>query len=221
MMASYFAYIRIKTDIINVKSNQAKTTHFLLSSIEYNTERQKLILFSRDKIIESNRNISLDKAFTIASTNVKYCEIYPSIDALLLLALQRVESNFNSRAVSPMGATGICQVMPVNARHLSKGYGVSFTDTMFYDVEINIRFAAQILDDALASYRNYGGALAYFNGGAYSAYYFITDNPRLNKETNQYVPNTKEFWKLYQEQYKTYQLNTINLVKIDSSKTKK
>lgn len=216
---SYLAYTKIKGDLFNVVTNQLKTTQFLLSNIDYKTERQKLVLFSRDKILEANKDISFDMAYTIASTNIKYCEMYHSIDPFLLLAIQRVESRFNPKAISPMGAMGVCQVMPVNARHLSKCFGICFSDTMLLEnVDFNTRCAVQILDDALASYKSKDGAIAYYNGGTYSAYYYIMGNPKVPDETKQYVPNIKEWWKAYQEQYKTYQLNVDNLIKVDTKK---
>lgn len=62
-------------------------------------------------------------------------------DWRLLAAIARIESGYNSHAVSWAGARGLMQVMPGTAR----GYGVS-SDQLF-DVETNVRVAARCIND--------------------------------------------------------------------------
>lgn len=215
LIASLFIYNSIKKEVGCISSNQLQTTQFLLANMDYKTERQRLVLFSRDKILQIRKDISYDEAFTIANTNVKYSEVYPKIDPLYILAIQTVESRFHTDAVSSMGAVGLCQVMPINARHISKGYGICYDDSMLYDIEYNVRLAAEILDDALASYKKYDVALAYYNGGGFSAYYYMTKNAALSEETTNYVPTVMNIWNNLKSDYKTYRLNVNSL--IDSS----
>jgi len=208
-----YLYKTIKIDVSQIYLNQLNTSHYLISSVDYNVERQRIVLFSRDKILERNNKLKIDQAFFIASTNVKYSEIYSSIDPLMLLAVQDIESAFNPSAISPMGAMGLNQVMPVTARHLCKGLCIAFKDSLLYDIDFNTRIGVMILDDAMAAYSKHDVALACYNGGPWSAYYYKTNSDKLPEETRSYIPNILKKWEDYRTAYKQYRLKTENLVK--------
>lgn len=212
-----YLYKTVKIEISQIYINQLKTSQYLLSSVNYNAERQKLILFSRDQIIKRNKNIKYDQAFYIASINVKYSEIYPSVDPLMLLALQDVESAFNVKAVSPMGAIGLNQIMPFTARQLCKGSGIAYADSMLYDADFNTRMGAMVLDDAIFVYKKNDVAMACYNGGPYSAYYYSTNNGCIPLETKNYVSDILKKWKEYREMYKSFVLKPEDLVKTDAN----
>ena len=77
----------------------------------------------------------------------------------VLKALVKVESAYNPTAVSPVGARGISQVMPFNARrcNLDKDH--------LFDPTYNIRCGAQILREELDRVGNLKDALAVYNCG--------------------------------------------------------
>ncbi len=80
------------------------------------------------------------------------------IDADLLKAIGKVESNFNADAVSPAGAMGVMQLMPGTARSL----GVSDP----YDAEQNIMGGAKYISQMLERYDgDVEKALAAYNAG--------------------------------------------------------
>ena len=216
-----YLYKIIKIEISQIYVNQLRTSQYLLSSVDYNAERQKLILFSRDQIIKRNNTIKYDQAFNIASTNIKYCEVYPSVDPLMLLALQDVESAFNSEAISPAGALGLNQIMPFSAKQLCKGMGIAFYDSMLYNIDFNTRMASMILDDAFAVYKKHDIAMACYNGGPYTAFYYSTNNACISPETKKYVPDVLKKWEVYREAYKLFQLKPEDLVKTDEASIKK
>jgi soluble lytic murein transglycosylase-like protein len=100
----------------------------------------------------------------VASRGLLEAEVERAADAYglsrkVLKALVRVESAYNPTAVSPVGARGISQVMPFNAKrcNLNKDH--------LFDPTYNIRCGAQILREELDRVGNLKDALAVYNCG--------------------------------------------------------
>ena len=62
--------------------------------------------------------------------------------------LVRVESQFNERATSPVGAVGLTQLMPATARYFQKGV----TTRQLYDRETNLRIGFRYLRTLIQQY---------------------------------------------------------------------
>lgn len=62
--------------------------------------------------------------------------------------LVRVESQFNERATSPVGAVGLTQLMPATARYFQKGV----TTQQLYDRETNLRIGFRYLRTLIQQY---------------------------------------------------------------------
>ena len=93
------------------------------------------------------------------------------IDPLLLHAVAHVESRHNPQAVSPAGALGLMQVMPMTARR----FGVGNPEQALLDAKVNLRASAAYLqklrerygDDlrlTLAAYNAGEGAVSTYGG---------------------------------------------------------
>lgn len=87
------------------------------------------------------------------------------LPARLLHALVRVESGYKLRAVSPVGARGLSQVMPVNAKRC----GLPSADHL-WDAVTNLRCGAQILREEFDRLGNIEDALAVYNCGRVKCY---------------------------------------------------
>jgi len=89
-----------------------------------------------------------------------------SIDPLLILALMRQESMFDSEALSPAGARGLMQLMPRTAAATANDLGRPFHAEELDDPDVNITLGVAHFDSLL---RRYQGdrlkALAAYNGG--------------------------------------------------------
>jgi soluble lytic murein transglycosylase-like protein len=76
--------------------------------------------------------------------------------------LVRVESQFNERATSPVGAIGLTQLMPATARYFQKGV----TAKQLYDRETNLRIGFRYLRTLIQQYDgNLKLALLVYNRG--------------------------------------------------------
>lgn len=90
--------------------------------------------------------------------HIKKAAIQYAIDPYLVKALVKVESNFNSEAVSPKGAIGVMQLMPGTA----KDNGVSKP----FDPAENIRGGVKYLKRLMSLFKgNLELALAGYNAG--------------------------------------------------------
>jgi len=192
---------------------QVRTRQFLLSTIDWKTSRQKMILFMRDQIVNEWRrcgwSVNYDKAYSIAEANMVESEKYPHLDPLLILSLQKIESAFNDRAVSPMGARGIMQVMPTTGRFLAFASQVSYHDSLLFNIKANIRFGCKYLDILHSDYPEMGSLLAGYNGGPYQAIYYTRDKSKLASETEKYVPKIKKQYLEYLKEYESYRLDEV------------
>jgi soluble lytic murein transglycosylase-like protein len=78
----------------------------------------------------------------------------------VLRALVRVESAFNPKALSPVGARGIAQIMPANAKRC----GLPDSEKL-WDATYNLRCGAQILREELDQHGDLHKALTVYNCG--------------------------------------------------------
>jgi soluble lytic murein transglycosylase len=93
------------------------------------------------------------------------------VDLALVHALSRQESEFNAAAKSPVGASGLMQLMPATARMVAKQYKVKYSADQLtnaaYNTQLGEAFLRGVIDDyggsyflALAAYNAGGGRVA-------------------------------------------------------------
>ena len=109
------------------------------------------------------------------------------VDVGLIKAVIKAESNFNPRAVSHAGASGLMQLMPATARSL--GVNDSF------DPEQNVMAGTRFLKDLLKRYDgDVDSALAAYNWGPGN----VDRKPdRLPRETRNYLVRVKQLYSSY------------------------
>jgi soluble lytic murein transglycosylase-like protein len=83
------------------------------------------------------------------------------IDPALAFPLVRLESRFEERATSPVGAVGLTQLMLGTAR----AYAPEVTREELYDRHVNLRIGFRYLRDLIKQYRSVQLALLVYNRG--------------------------------------------------------
>jgi len=133
------------------------------------------------------------------------------LDPFFVMGVIRAESTFRSHAISPVGASGLMQIMPTTGEWLAERMGISFELDDLFNPAYNIRMGTYYLrhligifgyaDTALAAYNaGTGNVTNWLNDERYSA-----DGATLHTipfpETREYVERVNEFMEIYRELY--------------------
>jgi soluble lytic murein transglycosylase-like protein len=96
------------------------------------------------------------------ATSIYDIALAEGIEPELAFRLVRVESEFNERATSPVGAIGLTQVMPATARYFEK----AITRDRLYRRDVNLRIGFRYLRTLIREYKgNVQLALLVYNRG--------------------------------------------------------
>ncbi len=96
-----------------------------------------------------------------------YKQLNGHVDPAFLLALSRQESEFNPNARSPVGASGLMQLMPATARKVARQYKVRYRKSrLTKDPSYNVMLGVAFLSDLLEQYKgSYVLSLVAYNAG--------------------------------------------------------
>jgi peptidoglycan lytic transglycosylase len=164
--------------------------------------------------IAFNRDLPLgDYALPIGGIPEFRSLLTDRVDPALVHALSRQESEFNAAAKSPVGASGLMQLMPATARMVAKQYKVNYSANQLtnaaYNTQLGEAFLRGVIDDYSGSYIM---ALAAYNAGGGRVAEWVKQfgdprNPNVDPvdwieripftETRQYVIKIMETLQLY------------------------
>lgn len=107
-----------------------------------------------------------DERKRLAKVLINECNQF-DVDPFLVLALIQVESSFLIKAISPVGARGLMQIVPETARYQAEKLGMAWSGPEeLDDPNINIHLGVAYLSDLLRIYRgNQALALTAYNCG--------------------------------------------------------
>ena len=148
----------------------------------------------------------------------QYAEQY-GVDPLLIFAMIKIESNFNTDAKSSSEAKGLMQLMGNTATEVAQKIDEQEENKVeqnniqeLYEPEINIQLGTYYFSTLLTQYENIGIALAAYNAGMGRVNEWIEkgtilpDGSNLEaipyQETNMYVRKVLNAYRIYQELYK-------------------
>ena len=106
----------------------------------------------RNQLDRANRVISYSTSYRIPAdlaASIYDIAMAEGIEPDLGFRLVRLESDFNERATSPVGAVGLTQVMPATARYFDK----SVTREKLYERETNLRVGFRYLRALIREYK--------------------------------------------------------------------
>jgi soluble lytic murein transglycosylase-like protein len=194
-------------------ANQIRTNQLLLSSMDWATKRQKLILFMRDMIIDEwkrvgEKKIDISKAYSHAENIMKNVENFPQIDPCLVLSMGCVESTFGEKALSPKGAIGFLQLMPYTAKPYFEIYGIPFSDTLLFQSSINIKIGIRVFADIFSCYHSVETSVAVYNAGKWGLNY-PNYMDKVPDETKKYVPSVMAKWISYKSLLEKYHVDSV------------
>jgi soluble lytic murein transglycosylase-like protein len=145
----------------------------------------KYVMIMREKRILFQPNIDVNRYDNIIN---KAADKF-SLDSALIKAIIKAESNFNYKAVSPVGAQGLMQLMPKTASSLR-------VDDSFHP-EKNIEGGARYLRYLLNTYKgDLNLALAAYNAGEKAVAKYNYNIPPY-RETQNYVRRVLSFYKSF------------------------
>jgi soluble lytic murein transglycosylase len=106
-------------------------------------------------------SVSRDRIPQIASTFMELCERH-QLEPDFILALIEVESRFRTKAISPMGAVGLMQILPTTARVVARQ---SIQKEHLFNPELNLKLGMEYLGMLREKYQ---GKSPYFPIAAYN-----------------------------------------------------
>ena len=147
--------------------------------------------------------VGLTPAFALTRVEVKRLVVETALDKnvppSLALAVAKIESNFDTRALSPAGARGVMQIMPKTAKD---EFGVDEDD--LWDARTNVRLGVRFLKELHHMYgERWELALSHYNGGSLNR---SGANARPHAYTRRYVDSVLKWQKVYNEQNVVWQV---------------
>lgn len=141
------------------------TFSFTGKLIEDTSEKELIIAKTVQYLKEKKVNTSEEKMKALANSVYKESQEY-DIDYRLVLAVVKVESNFNNEAISRRGARGLMQIKPSSAKSIARESGVEVKGAKcLHEPEKNIKIGVSYLSKLQGMFDNMVSALHAYNAG--------------------------------------------------------
>ena len=156
-------------------------------------------------IFENNKELSTREKYKIADEIYEASRKYEELSVELICATISQESGpgWRTNRISPAGAMGLMQIMPVTGMFMANYEGITWTNSkdILLNPTLNIRIGTRYLA-ALVDMYGVEGGLAAYNGGEGRARLWLAEGKRdgiLYTETQNYVPAVMEFYQEYRQ----------------------
>ena len=126
-------------------------------------------------------------------------------DPGVIASIIRVESRYNSKAVSAKGAIGLMQLMPDTAAFVAHSMGESFVNNNLFDSETNIKYGSWYFSYLQNKFETLEETLAAYNAGEGNVRKWKAEGKTLEEipfpETREYVRKVKSFIQHYNKKF--------------------
>lgn len=125
----------------------------------------------------------------------KYSAEY-GVDPKIVLAIMRVESNFDPNAHSKANAKGLMQILPETSKHISKLLKIDENSVDLNDPETNIKYGTYYIKYLMQNFKDLNTVYAAYNGGIGNVNTWLKDEKYSNDGVTLYnipVEETKHY----------------------------
>lgn len=169
-----------------------------------------LLLLATALILFLRPHFTPTKEERYLKTVVKYAKEY-SLDPAFVLAVIRVESNFDPKAVSKADAKGMMQITDetLSWAILREGKNAPHTPEELFDPDVNIKYGCLILSLLTEEFKDTDTVLAAYNAGRGNVLKWLKDSRYSNdgirldatpyEETNQYIKKVQKYFSQYKK----------------------
>lgn len=153
---------------------------YKLFRLQYNAlwSKQQLYTLLRNKSLTVGQ--SLDVADVILGQN--------KVPISIALAMIAVESDFDPTAISPKGARGLTQVMPIVRKEYANHPSFGKEIKQVHEVSVNVKLGLLYLGDLKGRFKDWKRALRAYNAGPENA-----DNKSYDQFANLVLKKSMEF----------------------------
>jgi len=133
------------------------------------------------------------------------------VSPAIVLAVIRTESDFYPRALSPVGAIGLMQILPETFAYLRDEHlKENLSDEALWEPEVNVRYGTYYLSYLFERFHNWPVALAAYNAGEGRVADWLKNSALSDgttlfiipyPETEHYVAATLDAYRYYLEKY--------------------
>lgn len=161
-------------------------------------ELKKIFAIMERDAPEMQSELKLAIAHTIHEMTIKHSNL--DLELICATITHETGRSWNPRSLSPVGARGLMQIMPLTGEMLASAEGIAWStpEKILFDPILNLRLGCRYLSTLVNAY-NIDGGLAAYNGGEKRAEMWLRQGRAagiLANETSYYVPS---ILKLYAE----------------------
>ena len=124
------------------------------------------------------------------------------LDKALVYSVIKVESDFNSKAVSKSGALGLMQILPNTAKWIAEELNESYSKELMFQPQKNILFGCFYLRYLFDRFKKMEVVICAYNAGEGKVFDWLENGELVREkidydETRNYLIKVENFYKIY------------------------